>query len=230
VALSNANKLGIELNPDFVVLSHGHRDHTGGLPKVLETIRAPIVAHPEAFEPKFAMVKGRLYEIGMPISLNDLKSLTTVITTRVPLKISDEVYFSGEIPRDWGPTHSGLVYRADPERGLVPDDVKDDAALYIKTEKGLFVLTGCGHSGVENIVEYGLRVTGEEKLYGIMGGLHLLGASEKRIEEVAKYLAFKEPEVVVATHCTGQRAQFLLKKELGDAYLEGGPGVSVELP
>ncbi len=229
VALSNAEKLGIRLKPNFIVLSHGHRDHTGGLPVVLEKFKAPIIAHPEVFEPKFAMIGGKLHEIGMPYPRHELEKITTLITTKVPLKITENVYFSGEIPRKWGPTHSGLVYKADPERGMVQDEVKDDAALYVKTEKGLFVITGCGHSGVENIVEYGLQVTGESKLYGILGGLHLLGASEERMKEVAKYLASKSPKVVVPTHCTGQRAQYLLWKELGDAYVEGGPGVSVEL-
>ncbi len=230
VALENAEKLGLCLCPDYIVISHGHSDHTGGLPKVMERFKVPIVAHPEAFEPKFAMVNGALKEIGMPLSRAEVEKKVRVITTKVPLKLSDEIWFSGEIPRRWGPSHSGLVYRIDPEKGAVQDEVKDDSALYIKTSKGLFVITGCGHAGVENIVEYGLQVTGESKLYGILGGLHLLGASEERMKEVAKYLASKSPEVVVPTHCTGQRAQYLLAKELGDAYREGGPGVSVELP
>ncbi|UXD21688.1 beta-lactamase [Ignicoccus pacificus DSM 13166] len=229
VALSNAEKLGIEIRPNFIVVSHGHLDHTGGLPKVLEKVKAPVIAHPEAFEPKFAMIGGKLYEIGFPMPRHKLEEMTRVIATKSPLQITDRIFFSGEIPRKWGPTHSGLVYKVDPEKGVIQDLVKDDAALYIKTPKGLFVVTGCGHSGVENIVEYGLEVTKEKKLYGILGGLHLLGATEERMIEVAKYLASKNPEIVVPTHCTGQRAQYLLMKELGDAYREGGPGVSVEL-
>ncbi len=230
VLFYNAERLGIKINPNFIVLSHGHSDHTGGLPKVLERVRAPIVAHPEVFKPKFAMVNGKLYEIGIPIRKHKLEEAVTLIESVRPLELAKGLYFSGEIPREWGPSHTGLVYTVDPARGVVRDEVKDDAAIYITTNKGLFILTGCGHSGVENIVEYGLKVTGQDKLYGIAGGLHLLGAKEERMKEVVDFLVSKGPQVVVPTHCTGQRAQYLLKKELGDAYVEGGPGVVIELP
>ncbi len=231
--LHNMKNLGIAPDDiDLLVLSHRHSDHTGGLRKFLEARnrRTMIVSHPGVFEPSIVRVGGALHEIGLGLGPEELKRLNAVhVPSRAPLEIVEGIWFSGEIPRKWGPTHSGLVYRVDPEKGLVPDDMKDDTALYIKTPKGLLVVTGCGHAGVENIVEYGLQVTGEEKLYGVVGGLHLLGASEEREREVVEYLASKEPELVAATHCTGQRAQYLLYKKLGKAYRLTGVGDVIEV-
>lgn len=60
------------------------------------------------------------------------------------------------------------------QHGGAPDLVPDDMALYIKHPRSSVAITGCGHSGVENIVEYGLQVTGSNRLYSIIGGLHLM--------------------------------------------------------
>jgi 7,8-dihydropterin-6-yl-methyl-4-(beta-D-ribofuranosyl)aminobenzene 5'-phosphate synthase len=64
-------------------------------------------------------------------------------------------------------------------------------------------LTGCGHAGVENIVECGMQVTGADRLYAIIGGLHFMGLPEARVKEVAEYLRQKNPRAGVGTQCTG---------------------------
>ena len=62
-----------------------------------------------------------------------------------------------------------------PHLGAVTDEIPDDMALYIKHGNGLITITGCGHAGVENIIEYGLQITGLDRLYAVIGGLHFLG-------------------------------------------------------
>jgi len=217
---------------DVLVLSHRHSDHTGGLRRFLESRskRIPIISHPAIFEPSFVKLEGVIEEIGLDLTPHELRSLGGVhVPSKSPLEVADGIWFSGEIPRKWGPTHSGLVYKVDPEKGLVPDDMKDDAALYVKTKGGLLVITGCGHAGIENIVEYGLQVTGEERLYGVVGGLHLLGAGEEREKEVVEYLKSKEPKLVAATHCSGQLVQYPLYKAIGKAYRITGVGDVIEI-
>ena len=76
------------------------------------------------------------------------------------LKIFDNnIIVSGEIPRNRGPSHNGHTF--DENGG--EDLIKDDMALYLQRKNGLAMITGCGHSGIENIMEYGIEITGKIK-------------------------------------------------------------------
>ncbi len=111
----------------------------------------------------------------------------------------------------------------------VTDEVPDDMALYIK-HRMLIALTGCGHSGVENIVEYGFQVTGLSRLYAIIGGLHFMGLNEDRIRQVTNYLVNKSPSTVVGgTHCTGILGIAALYNAVPKAFRLGGVGSVIEL-
>jgi 7,8-dihydropterin-6-yl-methyl-4-(beta-D-ribofuranosyl)aminobenzene 5'-phosphate synthase len=87
------------------------------------------------------------------------------------------------------------------------------------------VLTGCGHAGAVNIARHALRLTGGERLYALLGGLHLTGPGfESIIEPTVAALVGMAPAVVVPAHCTGWRAQMRLAQELGDAFVPGAVG------
>jgi 7,8-dihydropterin-6-yl-methyl-4-(beta-D-ribofuranosyl)aminobenzene 5'-phosphate synthase len=83
-----------------------------------------------------------------------------LVLVGMPYKIAEGDWASGEIPRLCGPSHISVA----------PDEAFDDMALYVKHSRGLVALTGCGHAGVENIMEYSLQVTGTDKLYAVIGG------------------------------------------------------------
>ncbi len=216
---------------DYLVLSHRHVDHTGGVKRFLEARGKPIpvVAHPGLFEPSVAVVKGVVYEIGFPLTPERLSSLGgRLVAARAPLQLFPGAVFSGEVPDKWGPRHTALVYKPGP-RGLEPDPMLDDAFLGLRVGDRVYVVTGCGHAGVENIVGYAKEVTGAGRLGGVVGGLHLFGADRERIGEVAEALAREEPRVVAATHCTGPFAQPVLREKLQGAYVYAGTGTRLEL-
>ena len=225
--LHNMDVLGFKPREfDYLVLSHRHVDHTGGVKRFLEARGKPIpvIAHPGLFEPSYAVVNGVLYEIGFPLSPERLQALGgRLVASRAPLQLFPGAVFSGEVPSSHGPRHTKLVYRAS-EEGLVEDEMRDDAFLALRAGPRVYALTGCGHAGVENIAEYAVKITGAERLGGIVGGLHLLGASEDRLREAADYLASKQPRLVAGLHCTGPYAQPLLRQRLGPAYRYGGTG------
>ncbi len=221
--LNNMQALGIGPDePEVLVFSHRHIDHTGGLKALLNARSRPltIIAHENLFTKAYAKDDMGEVEIGVDFTKDFLESRgAKLILVKGPYKVAEGVWASGEIPRRWGPSHTGAV--AD----LVPDDM----ALYVKHPRGLVALTGCGHAGVENIVEYGLEVTGAERLYAIIGGLHFMGLPEARIREVAEYLKKRSPGLVVGTHCTGISGIAALQAALPGVARQGGAGLVLDL-
>ncbi|MGC9117882.1 MAG: MBL fold metallo-hydrolase [Thermoproteus sp.] len=221
--LNNMKALGISPDdPDVLVISHRHIDHTGGVKALLSARSRPltVVAHENLFAKAYAKDEMGEVEIGVDFTRDFLELRgARLVLIREPYKIAEGVWASGEIPRRWGPSHTGAV------SDLVPDDM----ALYIRHPKGLVALTGCGHAGVENIVEYGLQVTGADRLYAIIGGLHFMGLPEARVREAAGYLRSKSPGLVVGTHCTGVAGIAALQAALPDVAKAGGAGAVFEI-
>lgn len=213
---------------DAVIISHRHYDHTGGLKAFLEARggrETVIISNPDLFEPAYAKSgKGGIRYIGNPFRREELESLgARFIFTKRPMKIADGVIVTGEIPREWGPSHTAHMLRQGDD-GLVEDTLPDDSALILETSEGLVIITGCGHAGIENIVEYAISITGERRVAGIIGGLHLMGAEDRRIKEVVRYISSKEPDMLAPTHCTGLRAQVALATAFGKKYAVAGVG------
>jgi len=222
--INNMRALGIDPDePEWLVLSHRHIDHTGGVRQLLEARRRPIkiVAHRNLFTRAYAKnEKGEVEDIGVDFDEAYLKEKgAELVLIEKPYEIYKGVIVSGQIPRKWGPSHLGAVL----------DEIPDDMALYLVTEKGLVTITGCGHAGVENIVEYGLQITGAQRVRAIIGGLHFLGLPRERVEEAAKYIAGKDPELVVGTHCTGVLGMAEIVKRLGERGKIGGVGLEITL-
>ncbi|MGC9076417.1 MAG: MBL fold metallo-hydrolase [Conexivisphaera sp.] len=229
--LRNAREMGVDLDRlDYIVLSHRHADHTGGLMRLLEARRGSgpvLVAHPDLFEPALVSDGGRWRDIGAPFTEGDLRDRgIRPLLIREPLKLDDGVWISGEVPRDRGPSHAGGMFRSRDGR-MSADDMMDDLALYLKVGDEVVAVTGCGHAGVENIVEHGERLV-EGRLGALVGGLHLLHSEDRRIEEVAGYLSSKAPRLVVPLHCTGPRAHWQLSSRMGRAYRLSGAGGIIE--
>lgn len=199
VFLQNADKLGLDLaGVSAVALSHGHEDHTGGLPLLLERCgqhRPRIIAHPLALEEKH-------YPGGAPIGLSmdrrELSRRAEITLTRSPLRLSEHLVFLGEIPRQ-------LPFEARLPIGLTGEEddlLYDDTAICYETPRGIYLITGCSHSGICSIAEHAKRVCGNDRILGILGGLHLLSFND-RAQSTIDYLDVQDLEVLYPCHCTG---------------------------
>ncbi len=206
----NAAALGCPLGGlDVIALSHGHYDHTGGLASVCRcSPGARVFLHPEAVHPKFtANVDGTPRYIGMSETSRRAvdDEAWRVVRTAEAREVVPGVFLTGTIPRETGFEAAGTRLFLD--AGLrEPDSVPDDQALFVPTPQGTVVMLGCAHAGIINTLHHIRRLTGEPRFRAILGGLHLLDASDERLDATVRALAAMDIPLLVPGHCTGLRA------------------------
>ena len=211
VYLRNAKALGIDLNSiDTLALSHGHNDHSGGLKYFPANVKPSLIAHPAAFAAKRA---GEI-DIGAPFSVTQVAGRFTLRLTRVPVKLSAHITFLGEIPRITSFEAKKPLAETKTGGKWQSDYLPDDTALVYKSDKGLYIITGCSHSGICNIIEYAKKVSGDDRLAGLIGGMHLFGQSAQ-LDETIAYLKKQQPLFeLYPCHCTDFIARSAIYREL----------------
>lgn len=233
--LANARKMGIGLEDlDFLVLSHGHIDHTGGLAPLIRhfddiTIdgrqpRVPeLVAHPRCFWPKEKNQKSN----GSVVSEEETRLNFPLRLSAAPVWLTEDLVFLGEIPRKNTFEHDEAETRMVhcPDGTIVPDALPDDTALAFRSGKGLVIITGCSHAGICNITEQAREVCGDDRVAAIIGGLHLLSPRPQRLKMTGEYLRKVQPGTLYACHCTSLAAKIALAKYC--TVQEAGVGMKI---
>ena len=218
-----------------VVLSHGHTDHTRGLVGFIKRYgrsKLPIVLHPDAYL-KRKNVHGDGHESEhIPPSRRDLEAEDVqIVEERGPsLTIGGTALVTGQIPRTTpfekgSPTQMALI-----DGRWQPDPwIHDDQAIVINVrDKGLVVLTGCGHAGVINTLKCARELTGEARVHSVIGGFHLTGpVFEPIIAPTVAALKEFNPSIVVPQHCTGWKAAHSIAREFPDAFVPPSVGTTL---
>jgi 7,8-dihydropterin-6-yl-methyl-4-(beta-D-ribofuranosyl)aminobenzene 5'-phosphate synthase len=183
---TNAEALGVRLDSaDMLVLSHGHYDHTGGVPVALQNNPSlDVYCHPAAVQPRYSYVDGLARPIHMPSSA--LKVINTVPSLKMhwvsrPKAVSNGIGLTGPIPRINSDDATGGPFYLDPN-GDRPDPIDDDLALWIETTRGLVVCVGCCHAGLINTLDYICRLTGIDTIAAVIGGFHMMQSHHRHIE------------------------------------------------
>ena len=216
VFLENASKLDIDLNClDYVVLSHGHHDHIGGLEYLApfyesKADKPVLIMHPLGLSERFKETG----QIGIKFLKDSVEKAFNIEKTKEPFWINDNLVFLGEIDRELSFEGNYKIGKIIIDGSPEDDYMIDDSALALKTSKGLVVITGCSHSGVCNIVEQAKKVCNCDEIRAVIGGFHLKEGQEEQIRETVNYFK-KLPECLLySCHCTDQYAKFILKTYL----------------
>ena len=236
--IDNMRRLGKDpRDVEAIVLSHGHWDHTTGLNGLAHTLgktSMPVFIHPEFWARRRIAIPGKEPVELLSTSRNALLGIGFEIIENVlpSFLLDSSLLVTGEVDRTNDFEKGFPVHQAHTDGEWRPDPLilDDQAAILNVKNKGLVVITGCGHSGVVNILNYAKKLTGENRIYAVIGGFHLSGpVFEPLIPATVASLVDINPEFVVPGHCTGWKAGYALASALPEAFIPNSVGTRFEL-
>jgi 7,8-dihydropterin-6-yl-methyl-4-(beta-D-ribofuranosyl)aminobenzene 5'-phosphate synthase len=230
----NAQKAGIDLTQvDKVVLSHGHYDHAGVLDQLMEM--APhfqLYLHPGALRHRYSYRQETLKPIHIPDPIRasiERWPASQTVEVNAPMALSEHLTVTGEIPRITPYEDVGGPFFLD-KAVTQPDPLEDDQALCIDTREGWVIGVGCSHAGVINTVNAIRALHPEKPVRALIGGFHLMEASEERIEATLDALEAFDIPLIVPCHCTGASVMKRMEKRLGNRVMLGAAGTELFFP
>ncbi len=237
--LRNAAELKIDLaGITDVVITHNHDDHTGGL----LTLRRELAAkNPKALS-RAHVARGiftsRLDRNGRegngltPIKAQYEALGGTFVEFSGPTRLAPGVWMTGPVPRTYPERNwsgSGMLQLPG---GPIEDNVPEDSSIVVQTASGLVLVSGCGHAGIVNTVEFAQKAVQNAPLHAAIGGFHLFAASDETLAWTAGKLKDARLAYLLGAHCTGIEAVFRLRQALGlarKAAVVGAVGASFTL-
>lgn len=228
----NLQELGLDVGQiDALGLSHGHKDHFGGLGGFL-------AAHRRFMKPRLACYVGEDHFLPRWTVRDEQRVYTgrldrdelerwdlDVRTVKAPTPVSEGVLLSGEM-RETEPFETiPPSMRVERDGALVQDTFIGEQTLIANVrDRGLVVVTSCSHRGVIGICRHATRITGIPKVHAVIGGFHLSGLEEERITRVADAFRSLELDYIVPQHCTGFEAMMALAGALGSRLVVSSVG------
>ncbi len=210
--IKNAYKMDMDLeHVTDIILSHSHRDHVGGFLRLqslykkfkyigLELSPKNVIAHPDVFKevPKNENTEDGTEDDSLHLSKDKIEKFFNLTLTNKPVQITPKLIYLGEIPLKYG--------------NIKNDYAPDETALAYKSEEGLIIISGCSHSGVENIIEHAKEVTRENRVHTLIGGLYLINRDGDEINALGKYLQSQNIKHIYPCHCTDLESKIILSK------------------
>lgn len=220
--LRNAAELKIDLaDVTDVVLTHNHSDHTGGLvtlrrelakknPKALSTAHVAKGIFAPRPRPDGSDLNGLL-----PLKAEYEALGGRFVEHAGPVELSPAVWLTGPVPRPHPERNWSGMGRMQDAAGLAEDTIPEDASVIVDTPEGLVVISGCGHAGIINTVEYARKIVRSAPVVAAVGGFHLFAASDATLEWTGSKLKEVGLRYLIGAHCTGIEAVYRLRTLLG---------------
>ncbi len=243
--IKNAEALNQNLlDLDFVVISHGHYDHSGGFRKFIEAVeKSPkLIVGEEFFEPKYKRVSENEYKYNgnsfdetyiknKQIPLEKVKEDILYLTKNIMAfhnferstdyeKLSDKFYIGKFMENSESPSNNRSAY--------VRDEFSDEIALGINTEKGLVLIVGCSHIGIVIIIST-IKERMDVPIYAVIGGTHLVDADELRIQQTISFFAARSIRYIAVSHCTGEQGIKKIKENMEQQFIFNNTGKVINL-
>ncbi len=231
--LENAEKLDVDVSDiQFLIISHGHYDHGGGLRAFLEeNTKARVFLHGLAFEKYYALRSDDTrHYIGLE---EDLKQNSQIVFTSDRFFIDEGIQvFSNIVKRGPGPASNSSLFM-EQNNQTVKDVFAHEQILIIEEEGKAFLITGCAHNGIVNILQHAHDLTGRMPDY-VIGGFHLSGSSPasgespESIDKISTLLMDAGAKYYTC-HCTGLEAYNRMEAVMGDRieYLSAGRVITI---
>lgn len=236
--LQNAKQLGIYMEQvDKAILSHGHMDHSGGYENFFqENQKANVYLMSGAKEKYFAKFGPFKKYIGIPEGMVK-KFQKRFLFVDEDYQLDDGVWLIHHITGGLGERGKRQKLYCLTNGKYRPDDFNHELSLVFETERGLVILNSCSHGGIENIVNEVRRKFENQKIYAVLGGLHLMGArgakslgvSKQEVERLADTLTHQNIQNIYTGHCTGKPAFKILKNRLGERLHSLHTGTIIEV-
>ncbi len=240
---------------DALILSHGHRDHYGALPDLARAWEGKFkpaltlyaggedtFCHRVVVTPAGTIDQGKLDRNAL--EAHGIK----VVLVKQPAVIAGHAFTTGQIPRltDFekppaaarlvtGPmdsacsvTHFGLTKVEAKPGEPVPDNFQGEhATVYHVRDRGLVVITSCGHAGVINSVHQAQKASGVERVHAVVGGFHLAPAPDEIVQKTVDAFKVINPDYIIPMHCTGLNTIIAIHREMAKKLVMPSTGTRV---
>jgi 7,8-dihydropterin-6-yl-methyl-4-(beta-D-ribofuranosyl)aminobenzene 5'-phosphate synthase len=229
----NAAELKVDLGGiRQVVLSHNHFDHTAGLTAIRQQFPDGATASVLYIATGFFIRTAGFVGMLKADSAGYVSSGGRFIVIDRPQKIAPGIYLTGPVPRRYPEKNYTPGRTLTTPGGVVEDNVPEDMSMVIRTSRGLVLLTGCGHAGIVNTLEYVVQQFPGEKVVAVLGGMHLLEAKQEQLDWTANKLKTMGVQYFVGAHCTGLNSVYRIREVTGmtkENCLVGTVGTTFDL-